>query len=233
MRARTGAAGRCPREAPRYAIDDVSYLLPAWRHLESAARDAWPRHWLARGQAGESLAEPPVADADRRFGPRLKGVFALPPRGQAAALALVRWREDAAQRADRPRRWLLADETFSSSPRSCRGRRTSSRTRAADVRGAPRRRPARGGRAPRRSADCKLSCSRALAPQAPDKTLLKALQEKRAPARGSSSGSSLRFSLRAASSPRLPQGNAPRASAGWLARAELTAPGDDRAASRR
>jgi ribonuclease D len=36
----------------------------------------------------------------------------LPFPSQCAALALVRWREAAAQRADRPRRWLLADETL-------------------------------------------------------------------------------------------------------------------------
>ena len=43
---------------------------------------------------------------------RLKGVQALPLPAACAALELVRWRERAAQRADRPRRWLLADETL-------------------------------------------------------------------------------------------------------------------------
>jgi ribonuclease D len=36
----------------------------------------------------------------------------LPFAGQCAALALVRWRETAAQRSDRPRRWLLADDVL-------------------------------------------------------------------------------------------------------------------------
>jgi ribonuclease D len=40
----------------------------------------------------------------------LKGVHGLPFAGQCAALSLVRWREAAAQRSDRPRRWLLTDE---------------------------------------------------------------------------------------------------------------------------
>jgi ribonuclease D len=41
---------------------------------------------------------------------RLKGVHGLPFAAQCAALELVRWRELAAQRADRPRRWLLEDD---------------------------------------------------------------------------------------------------------------------------
>jgi ribonuclease D len=36
----------------------------------------------------------------------------MAPEQHGAALALVQWREERAQRADRPRRWLLADETL-------------------------------------------------------------------------------------------------------------------------
>jgi ribonuclease D len=39
-------------------------------------------------------------------------VHSLPFASQCAALALVRWREAAAQRSDRPRRWLLADDAL-------------------------------------------------------------------------------------------------------------------------
>ena len=57
------------------------------------------------------LAERPVADATAVWA-RLKGVHGLPFASQCAALALVRWREAAAQRSDRPRRWLLADDAL-------------------------------------------------------------------------------------------------------------------------
>jgi ribonuclease D len=57
------------------------------------------------------LAEHPVADATAVWS-RLKGAHGLPFASQCAALALVRWREAAAQRSDRPRRWLLADEAL-------------------------------------------------------------------------------------------------------------------------
>jgi ribonuclease D len=43
---------------------------------------------------------------------KLKSVHGLSFAAQCAALALVRWRETAAQKSDRPRRWLLADEAL-------------------------------------------------------------------------------------------------------------------------
>ncbi len=57
------------------------------------------------------LAEQPVADTTTVWS-RLKGVHGLPFASQCAALALVRWREAAAQKSDRPRRWLLADDAL-------------------------------------------------------------------------------------------------------------------------
>jgi ribonuclease D len=57
------------------------------------------------------LAEQPVADATAVWS-RIKGAHGLTFASQCAALALVRWREAAAQRSDRPRRWLLADDAL-------------------------------------------------------------------------------------------------------------------------
>ena len=57
------------------------------------------------------LDEQPVADTTAVWS-RLKGVHGLSFASQCAALALVRWREAAAQTSDRPRRWLLADEVL-------------------------------------------------------------------------------------------------------------------------
>jgi ribonuclease D len=99
-----------PPEVLRYAIDDVRYLLPAWRKLESQLTELGRTSWLVE-DSERILAEPPVADPVAVFS-RLKGVFALPFASQCAALALVQWREAAAQRADRPRRWLIADEAL-------------------------------------------------------------------------------------------------------------------------
>jgi ribonuclease D len=99
-----------PAPAFHYALEDVRYLLPAWQRLEAQlaglGRDAWLREDCER-----MLAERPEADTTVVWA-RLKGVHALQPEAKCAALALVRWRETAAQRADRPRRWLLADDVL-------------------------------------------------------------------------------------------------------------------------
>jgi ribonuclease D len=99
-----------PEAALRYAFDDVRYLLAAWEKLEADLGRLGRREWLHEDSA-RLLAELPVADTVAVW-TRLKGVHGLPFAAQCAALALVRWREAAAQRSDRPRRWLLADEVL-------------------------------------------------------------------------------------------------------------------------
>lgn len=109
--ARTDWSRRPLPEAPlKYALDDVRYLLAAWQQLDAELGRLDRRDWLAEDCA-RMLAEQPVADATAVWS-RLKGVHGLPFASQCAALALVRWRETAAQRSDRPRRWLLADEVL-------------------------------------------------------------------------------------------------------------------------
>jgi ribonuclease D len=96
--------------ALQYAIDDVRYLLPAWHELESKLRTQGRLDWLAE-DSRRLATEAPIADPVSAW-QRLKGNQTLPFASQCAALALVRWRELAAQRADRPRRWLLADDVL-------------------------------------------------------------------------------------------------------------------------
>jgi len=97
-----------PPEALNYAIEDVHYLLRAWDELEKQLVALNRLDWLHEDCA-RTLAERPVADAAVVWS-RLKGVHALSFPAACAALELVRWRELAAQRSDRPRRWLLDDE---------------------------------------------------------------------------------------------------------------------------
>lgn len=107
--ARTDWSRRPLPEAPlRYALDDVRYLLAAWERVDIELEQLGRREWL-REECERMLAEKPLADATAVWS-RIKGVLGLPLASQCAALALVRWRETAAQRSDRPRRWLLADD---------------------------------------------------------------------------------------------------------------------------
>jgi len=101
---------RRPLPAPElaYALDDVRHLLAAWDRLEVQLNELGRTAWLDE-ECARVLAERPEADTLTVWA-RLKGVHGLPFAGQCAALTLVRWREAAAQRSDRPRRWLLTDE---------------------------------------------------------------------------------------------------------------------------
>ena len=109
--ARTDWSRRPLPEAPlRYALDDVRHLLSAWQRLDADLERLGRRDWLHE-DCERVLAERPVADPIAVWS-RLKGVHGLSFPSQCAALALVRWREAAAQRSDRPRRWLLADEVL-------------------------------------------------------------------------------------------------------------------------
>ncbi len=97
-----------PEAALAYALDDVRYLLAAWDRLEAQLATLGRTGWLGE-ECERVLAEPPEADPVTVWA-RLKGVHGLSFASQCAALGLVRWRETAAQRSDRPRRWLLTDE---------------------------------------------------------------------------------------------------------------------------
>jgi ribonuclease D len=97
-----------PAAQLNYALEDVRHLLPAWDVLERRLAELGRLAWLNEDCA-RALAEPPVPDTATVWA-RIKGVHGLPFAAQCAALELVRWRERAAQRADRPRRWLLEDD---------------------------------------------------------------------------------------------------------------------------
>jgi ribonuclease D len=97
-----------PEDALLYAVDDVRYLLPLWQRLEDRLRELERLDWLAEDCAG-LLATPPETDAMTVF-TRMKSVQGMSTEQQCAALALVQWREDRARTANRPRRWILADD---------------------------------------------------------------------------------------------------------------------------
>jgi ribonuclease D len=97
-----------PAAELRYALDDVRYLLPAWRQLAARLETAGRIDWLEE-DCGRALALPIQPDSATIL-ERTKGAGGLEGKRRAAALALIAWRESRAQQRDRPRRWILADE---------------------------------------------------------------------------------------------------------------------------
>ncbi len=94
-----------------YAMDDVRYLLPLYvemrARLEAGGRLAWIEKDLAELERAENYA----VDFDQLW-QRLKGVQKLKGEKLWIASELCRWREQVAQRQNRPRRWIVKDEAL-------------------------------------------------------------------------------------------------------------------------
>lgn len=99
------------RSVLEYAAEDVEYLLPAHDLLAKRLSDAGRLDWVLEDSADlldKRLYEPdPLAAIDR-----LKGARNLRGRGRAAAAALAAWREQEAIRSNRPRQWIMKDQTL-------------------------------------------------------------------------------------------------------------------------
>jgi ribonuclease D len=94
-----------------YAADDVRHLVPMWRSLERRLEAGGRREWVAADCAAltePSLYEIALADAWRR----VKGARRLPPRAMAVLKRLAEWREVQAMKRDKPRQWIVKDETL-------------------------------------------------------------------------------------------------------------------------
>lgn len=95
----------------RYAADDVRYLLPIYDQQRQALAQKGRLAWLQPDF--DELTDP------RTYNPplsslwkRVKGNQPVKGVGLAILQGLAQWREEQAQRADRPRRWILKDEVM-------------------------------------------------------------------------------------------------------------------------
>jgi ribonuclease D len=98
-------------EQIEYAADDVRYLAALYVDLRQQLVERDRLQWLEEetrglGDANLHKVEPHLAWR------RLKGLDRLKPEQRATAKRLAQWREEAAIRHDRPRGWILADESL-------------------------------------------------------------------------------------------------------------------------
>jgi ribonuclease D len=95
-----------------YAHDDVRYLLPLRQRLverlRKLGREDWLREELARLEAPESYQRPVPREAYLR----VRGRGGLRARGLAILRELAAWREEEAQRRNKPRGGVLSDEVL-------------------------------------------------------------------------------------------------------------------------
>ena len=92
-----------------YAMDDVRYLLPVYRHLDELLHEKGRYGWIEQDLANLSLDSNFHIDTSSLW-KRLKGVQKLKGVELQIAQDLCAWREEVAQRKNRPRRWIAADE---------------------------------------------------------------------------------------------------------------------------
>ncbi|HEY2786980.1 MAG TPA: ribonuclease D [Fimbriiglobus sp.] len=93
----------------RYAYDDVRYLLPIWKRLSDKLKKRGRVDWAAEEFAvavRRALGGDPGTERWRK----VKGLGGLDRRGLAIARSLFQWREDFADRVNRPARYLLRDD---------------------------------------------------------------------------------------------------------------------------
>jgi ribonuclease D len=129
-----------PEKALQYAADDVRFLPRLWDHLRSELDKLDRLSWFEEDshRALHTKLMPDTITIYRR----LKGAGSLQGRQVAVALALVRWRENRAQNADRPRRWILGDAAIVEIARA----EPASLDELKSVRGLSRRTAARSGK---------------------------------------------------------------------------------------
>ncbi len=94
-----------------YAAEDVRWLAALYPRLREELVARGRLGWLEEDCA--KLADPArYANPPEQAWRRLKGLGRLRPRAQAVAVALAVWREQQAQARDRPRKWILDDESL-------------------------------------------------------------------------------------------------------------------------
>ena len=94
-----------------YAALDVHYLAAIYPTLRDQLAACGRLDWLQ--EDGARAANPANYRIDpREAWRRLKGLARVAPRGHLIAAALAQWREEEAQRRNRPRKWIIEDDAI-------------------------------------------------------------------------------------------------------------------------
>jgi ribonuclease D len=92
-----------------YAYDDVRYLLPLWRQITRRLEMLGRAEWAAeefQTHTRRALAEDPAIERWRK----LRGLGSLDRKRLAVVRELFAWREEIAERQDRPARTVVRDD---------------------------------------------------------------------------------------------------------------------------
>ena len=98
-----------PKDVLEYALDDVRYLLPNYRILKDKLDLENKAQWLDEETSlllDQKLYEPNIEQICKKT----KGLSKIDSRSQKQAIKLVYWRENTAQKENKPRKWIMSDE---------------------------------------------------------------------------------------------------------------------------
>ena len=100
-----------PEEVLQYALDDVKYLLPNYEILKAKLIESDKLEWLIEEVSfllNKNLYEPNFKQIIKKT----SGISKIDPQSQKIAVDLLMWREDIAQKKNKPRKWIMTDENL-------------------------------------------------------------------------------------------------------------------------
>ena len=100
-----------PNDVLKYALDDVKYLLPNYRILKKELVNQGKLSW-AEEEVEFLLNKDTYEPNYRQILKKTKGINKVSDKNQENAFKLVHWRESIAQQKNKPRKWIMSDESL-------------------------------------------------------------------------------------------------------------------------
>ena len=91
-----------------YAAQDVTWLLPVWRELETRCREQGKFDWVLSD--GADAVRTSRNNGVQGYHQRIKNAWKLDARQLGALMAVCEWREATAREKDKPRSWIIDDK---------------------------------------------------------------------------------------------------------------------------
>jgi ribonuclease D len=100
-----------PDDVLKYALDDVKYLLPNYRILKKELINQGKMNW-AKEEVEFLLNKDTYEPNYRQIFKKTKGINKISQKNQENAFKLIHWRESVAQQKNKPRKWIMSDESL-------------------------------------------------------------------------------------------------------------------------
>ena len=100
-----------PKDVLQYALDDVKYLIPNYEILKSMLLEEGKIDWLNE-EVGFLLDKELYEPNFNQIIKKTNGISKIDSNSQKIAINLLMWREETAQKKNKPRKWIMSDENL-------------------------------------------------------------------------------------------------------------------------